>query len=308
MKKLNKALAAVLMALCLLAMTGCSQLFAMHDPPERTVTPSPTATRTAGATPTASPEAPTPTPTMEPTPTAAPTLAPLPKDLVQIDSFVLDVDGDGANDSVVITTTDEDYGNVYIGVLTSDGYDRVAVDEGFYSKVWSGKTQNGEPCVLVTLDLGSDDYLTCVFSFSDGKPVMKYRLSAYVSNVSESSVTVRDDLVMLGSWVYTCEYKITSHYTLQQTSEMMLDMEYKDPPHTIRPLPVQLLDGNVYSDDTLPVGTLIYPISTNGSSYMKFRLEDGREGRVIGSFDGGYTFKINGLDESQYFDNLDYWG
>ena len=309
MKKWNRALVAALMALCLLVISGCSQLFSMHDRPTPTVEPSPTATAMVMATPTLTPEEPTPTATEEPTPTVAPTLAPLPKNLIELARFAVDIDEDGAKETVVVATTDEDYGLVYVGVLSPDGFERaLAADEseGWFADAYLGAAPNGAPCLLTTVDIGSDDYITSVFAFSGGKPVLKDELGVYVAQVDGSSVMVRDDLFVIGSWMYTCEYKITPDFTLRRVSEMIIDTGDREPMHTVQPLPVEMLVGGVYVADTLPIGTLLTPVATDGMTYMSFTLQDGSEGRILFMF-GDYRAYIDGVPADDYFDNLEYW-
>lgn len=303
MQKWYQALAAILMVQCLLAISGCSQLFSMHDRPTPTVEPSPTATRTAEATRTPSPEAPTPTPTV------APTLAPLPKDLTELKRFEVDIDGDDEKETVVVATTDEDYGIVYVGVLTPEGFERVpAADEceGWFADAYLGSAPNGAPCLLTTVDISSDDYVTSVFAFSNGKPVLKDEHDVYVAEVNGTKVTVRDDLFIIGSWMYTCEYKITAAFRLERVSEMIIDTQDREPMHTVLPLPVEMLAGGAYTQMMLPVGSWLTPVATDCETYMSFTLSDDSEGRILITMDDWQAL-IGGAPADDYFDNLEYW-
>jgi len=313
MRRWNRVLAAAIVALCLFAMTGCSQLFAMHDRPTPTVEPSPTAKETAEATSTPGMEEPTPSPTESPapapTPTVAPTLAPLPKGLIEVGRFAVDIDGDDEKETVVVAVTDEDYGLVYVGVLTTQGFERaIAADgcEGWFADAYLGAAPNGAPCLLTTVDIGSDDYITSLFTFNNGKPVLKDELDANVADVNGSAVTVRDDLFVIGSWMYTCEYKINASFKLERVSEMMIDTSGQEPMHTIRPLPVELLVNGFYIPKTLPAGSRLTPVATDCETYMSFTLEDGSEGRILFTW-GDWQAIINGIPADDYFDNLEYW-
>ena len=79
-----------------------------------------------------------------------------------------------------------------------------------------------------------------------------------------------------------------------------------EPLHTIRELPVEMRVGGAYVADTLPAGTTVHPVSTDLNSYLRYKLDDGSEGRILFTRGEHVEVLIAGLIESEYFDNIVY--
>ena len=120
------------------------------------------------------------------------------------------------------------------------------------------------------------------------------------------NLTLKDWTDFIGSWYYKRSYKLTDDFTLEPTSEMMIDMRDGEPLHTIHELPVEMLVNGVYVTDMIPANTLIYPFSADGEGHMTFKLENDTEGRITFSTQD-YVNYIDGIEENSYFDNVNYW-
>jgi hypothetical protein len=68
------------------------------------------------------------------------------------------------------------------------------------------------------------------------------------------------------------------------------------------------LDGQT-SPTTLPVGTRLIPINTDGETYVHFITEDGTKGTIYVTFNSdSWGYSIDGIDEYDLFENLPYAG
>lgn len=68
-----------------------------------------------------------------------------------------------------------------------------------------------------------------------------------------------------------------------------------------------MFDGNVYTKATLDAGTLIFPVSTDGDTYLNFRLENYEQGRIIYTITDYERF-IDGINEYDCFEEVPYSG
>lgn len=87
---------------------------------------------------------------------------------------------------------------------------------------------------------------------------------------------------------------------------MAISMGAMKPLLTIREVPAEMLvDGN-YTAGTLPKDVAVYPVSTDGKSYMRFKLSDGSSGRILFTRGENVEVYINGILESDCFGNIEY--
>ncbi len=282
MKRADRWVLVALAVFCLAGLGGCGPLPGSSD----------SAAQTSAV--------PTPTPVSTPKPEHV-----LPPGFSERMRFEADTDGDGQLDIIVLALTADD--EAQIGLLKTDGYDYIAAGEGTFTDAHIAATPNGAPCVLVTSDLGSDDYVTRVVAFSANTPELKGEAIAYVEEAEGAHVVLASVTEAIGSWFYTREYMLSESFALEPVSEMRIDAQAAEPLHTIRTLPVEVLLDGEYAADTLPADMLLYPTATDGKTYLSFTLEDGTEGRVLFTRGEDYMTQINGLPEEDYFDNLDYW-
>lgn len=238
--------------------------------------------------------------------------ATLPPGIEEEERLYADLNGDGENETIVISSVNNDNPegneNISLGVLSKEAYREAYLREGFYKSAALTRTKGGEVCVLIDwYDHVGISIYTTVCSFDGLAPVLHDSICSRIEDVDGTAVTLGDWADFIGSWNYTREYELTDGFELIPVSDVMISMEDSEPLHTIRELPVEMLEDGGYVEKTLPADSLLYPITGDGESYMDFRLEDGRKGRISYTTGEGYMAAIGGLGESEYFDNVDYW-
>lgn len=240
----------------------------------------------------------------------APTKIELPSDMIVEEDFLADLNNDGMPETIIIASCDsesveyEDFITLYV----SGGLELYKIDitDGSYESAFITATDSGKPCLLI--NTAFIDYNAEMFSFNGIEPVLRESISGLVTKVSGSEITIEDDTDVFGSWYYTRDFILSDDFTLKPVSDYRIKMvDQKESLHTIKKLPVEILIEGVYVQQTLNEDTYIYPISTDGISYMNFRLEDGSEGRITYTYED-YKFYIDGIHEDEYFDNIGYWG
>jgi beta-lactamase regulating signal transducer with metallopeptidase domain len=320
----SKAAAAVLAAVLLVACftTACQPVTA--EPSDTANVGTPTATVAVSAetgAPSATPEvesSPTPasTPTIQPTATPAsiptPTqthtdepVAALPPGVTAQKKFTADLNGDGTEETIAVCSVKGSY-EIRLYVLYAGGYDKTVVGDGTFKSAYLTRTGNGDRCLLVSIDEASEDYLTFPISFNGTDASVHGETFGYAYGVSGTKVTLSGHLDVIGTWDYTREYKLKNDFTLEKTSDYTILKNWMEPLHTIRTLPVEMLAGGAYAAGTLPAGTSLQPISTDGSSYIRFKLDDGSTGRILFTRGSNVEVYIDGVIESEYFDNIAY--
>ncbi|MCI5649255.1 MAG: DUF4163 domain-containing protein [Fusicatenibacter sp.] len=90
---------------------------------------------------------------------------------------------------------------------------------------------------------------------------------------------------------------------------LLIDPEDKERSiKSVRDLKVwMVMDENREEEAVLPAGTVFYPRSTDGSSYLETELEDGRYCRIRVEIEDGMIV-IDGIDDDEYFEFLPYAG
>ncbi|MHB1314267.1 MAG: M56 family metallopeptidase [Christensenellales bacterium] len=259
------------------------------------LTPAPMSTTTPAPTP-----APMPTTTPPPKPVAA-----LPNGYAEEAGFTADTNGDGTNEKIAVCSK-KGSEDITLFVLYQGGYDKAVVEKGTFQKAVMTLTGSGKLCLLVSVDQASEDYITSAFSFNGTKPVLHDEINGYVYDISGTGVTVAAHIDVIGTWDYTCTFKLKNDFTLEQSSDYKIMKNWMEPLHTIRQLPVEMLVGGAYAADTLPAGTVVHPVATDGSSYLTFKLDDGSAGRINFTRGEHVEAYIDGVIESEYFDNIAY--
>ena len=152
----------------------------------------------------------------------------------------------------------------------------------------------------------SEDYLTFPVSFNGTAASVHDETFGYAYGVSGTKVTLSGHMDVIGTWEYTREYTLKNSFKLEKASDYTILGNWMEPLHTVRTLPVELFADGAYTADTLPPGTNLQPISTDGSSYMRFKLDNGSTGRLLFTRGAYVEVYIDGVIESEYFDNIAY--
>ncbi len=291
--------------LCLFSLSACTGLRDLYKDAKTSVSASVNATLQPSpiSTDVQTHDSPTPTADASDQPTQA-------QDLLTADKIELsaDVNNDGVNETITITnyTSEEvEEETVLLSVVDISGSYKKDVDMGICESAFITTTEQGETCIFINVLFV--DYNAAVFSFDGIKPVFRKSVSGLVTDCSGTKITIEDDMDVFGSWYYTRDFLLSDDFTLKPVSDVRITMDGKEPLHTIRKFPVEMLKNGVYVKKTLDKDTYIYPVSTDGESHLIFRLEDGSEGRLTYTFED-YEFYIDGIHEEECFDNIGYWG
>lgn len=305
-RALYKMLIITAAAMCLLGLAGCGELAQGAKNSEALTNQSTTTATPASAAKPSLTAAPSPKPVITPMPKPTATLPP---GIQEEARFYADLDGDGEDEAIVVSSKEEDdvFDNILLGVLDKSSYNEIlAMGESSFAQAYMMQTESGEPCVLVCGECPIDGTcFTCIYSFYGLTPIQGGGAGGSIIKIDGVKFSLLDWTDFIGSWDYTREYQLTNSITLEPVSEMMIE-EGGEPLHTIRELPVEMLKDGAYIAGTLPADTMLYPTTGDGESYMDFRLEDGMNGRITYTRNESYEAVIGGLSENEYFDNVDY--
>lgn len=282
---------------CVLLFSGCVVIKVPTNTPESTIGQQ--SEQPSESVPALQTQNPTQMPSTEPV---------LPNVDVQA-AFILDLDGDGADETVTVGLGSEgEMGNeIIIFVSDAAGFNQALIESAYFVSAYLTVTPNGAPCVLVSCSYEDDYSSTYVCSFSGLIPVVHDNVGGYISGILGSEVTVNNFVDALGTWACSRTYSITDEFEFYPVTDMQIDMSWSDPLVTTIELPVEMGSGGVYTPATLQPGTVIYPVSTDGSTYMNFRLKDFSEGRILFTF-SDYQFFINGVIDYDCFEVVPYAG
>ncbi len=223
--------------------------------------------------------------------------------------FILDLDGDSVNETVTVGLGSEgEMGNeIIIFVSDAEGFNQALIESAYFESAYLAATPGGAPCVLVSCSYEDDNSSTYVCSFSGIIPVVHESVGGHVSGILGSEVTVNNFVDALGTWACSITYTITDDFEFYPVTDMQIDMSWSDPLVTTIELPVEMGGGGAYTPATLKPGTAVYPVSTDGLTYMNFRLKDFSEGRIWFTI-SDYQFFINGVSDYDCFEIVPYAG
>ncbi len=331
MKKLFAILLCAALALSLCACEYLEDLdgSATGTPGENTPAQSPEETQTALPSPTVTPDG--------STPDAAPV------DFAESGTLDMDLNGDGKLEHVSfeLTESEDGYGEYITMKIASDGGgEAYATLQLPYAPPEVALAYDIDKDGLVELfisgDVMSSDYATWVFRYDgndtyndiyaaeasypyDEQP--EYTLptiSGMVEKIEGDVITVGDTVDILGSWWCATQYKMSeTAFALERVSDSVWVNRVVDFSAdgfweygcmvTSAEFPVTL-DGQT-GETTLPVGTKLVPVDTDGKTYVHFVTEDGTLGTVYVDFAADdWFYTINGVNEYDLFSQLPYAG
>ena len=257
-------------------------------------------------------------------------------DFTEAQTLEMDLDGDGALERVSFEP-----------VMSADGYTdamvlQVASDSGREASATlpiMGPSSafaididaDGFTELFISGDVASDDYETWLLRYDDGaliaaEPASEidyeadYLLPAVygsVTNIENGVVTVSDVVNLLGSWGCTTQYRMAAAgFALERVpgsvwthadADSLGSDAFEWAAVTGAEFPVKL-DG-ASGEATLPVGTHLVPLDTDGETYLHFITEDGTQGTVeVERNADGWSFSIGGVSEYDLFSQLPYAG
>jgi hypothetical protein len=230
---------------------------------------------------------------------------PLPSGVSFEEEVYEDLNNDGADETITFYSTHIDSPDEFLTVLIVSGTSGTymeSIEDCEYESFSFTRTQSGEACLFINL-WNYLCYDTDVYSFDGIRPVNLCNLG-HITDVSGTDITEEGPVDALGTWHYSRIYKLNDDLSLEP-GDYQIIMDDKEPLHTIEKLPVELLIDEVYTKGYIDAGKYIIPVSTDGDSYLKFRLENGLEGRIVFSRQD-YDIYIDGKSEYEYFDNIEY--
>lgn len=330
---MKKLLAVLLCAALALSLTGCSIIVnlargLLDGSDKGGPTAAPHTSGNAGA-PTPAPPVKTATPR-----TAAPVAAPV--DFLEAQTLDMDLNGDGKLEHVSFEEQydDEDY-VVYMTLrVTSDDGGEASADMdimGYLSAAFACDIDgDGLVELFVSGDICSSDYDTWVFRYdggalaaADGAYTPDYEpdyilpaVFGTVDKIEGGVVTISNTVDMLGSWWCQTQYQLKAgSFGLERVpgSLWTYDSSYYTDEYwdwaaiTAAEFPVTL-DGEGVPT-TLPIGTKLVPIDTDGETYIHFVTQEGVRGTVyVDRYPDEWGFMIDGVDEFDLFLELPYAG
>jgi hypothetical protein len=223
--------------------------------------------------------------------------------------FAADVDNDGHKEKISVGLGERrEIGNdIVVSVSDNEGFGEVTVNAGYFESANLAETPGGALCLVVSCSYENDFCTTYICSFDGTAPVPADNVNGRVTDVSFSNITVNDYVDALGTWPYSRLYNITDGFAFEPATDMMIDMADRGPLITKADIPVDMLTGGGYTPAKLDAGTAVYPEATDGSTFMLFRLDDGREGRISFTV-ANYECFINGVSEYDCFADVPYAG
>lgn len=231
-------------------------------------------------------------------------------------SILWDLNGDGARETVSVGLggEGESFGNdILLSVSDNGGFNTVTVGVGYFEAADYLVTPGGAFCVIVCCNYEDDYSSTAVVSFNGLNPVLHGSIDGTVTDVSGSGVTVSCWVNVFGTWPCVRYYAVTDDFSFKPSGDFYIDTTYIDPLITKSELPVEIWKGGDYVRVTIEEGTSIIPYSTDGETYMNFRIKDYfkpeeyAEGRICFTIED-YIYFIGGVSEYDCFEEVPYAG
>lgn len=183
---------------------------------------------------------------------------------------------------------------------------------GRLSGIYLLRREDGRSFLLFDGDMASDDYITFVYEITDGV-IQKVQELPMGTSIRPDGVTLQGvelgiRVDSLGTYVAYGAYQMTEAGTLEPVGEWLtIEPMYESQILTVvRELPV-LVNG---SKSVLPAGSRLQIIGTNGKDILRYRMvDDAQEGEIhYTRGENGWTVYIDGVSETEYFEDLPYAG
>lgn len=224
----------------------------------------------------------------------------------------MDLDGDGREDVLLLqsSTSDDGYRDtVELSFRFGEEAQTVQVSEGYLLSAFAFTGDSGNCGILVSVDLASDDYHTVGYRFSGGSPVRSCEEYGCVDKVNGNRITIGGVVDVIGTHTASREYKLNSGFELSPAGDGLWHLPEGEGRLVVaRALPVELTGGGKAIPATLAPGTVLTLTATDGESSALFTLFDGREGRIRFTYSEWATTLIDGVEDSEWFEEVQYYG
>ncbi|HWQ59288.1 MAG TPA: hypothetical protein VN540_09745 [Clostridia bacterium] len=259
-----------------------------------------------------------------------------PVDFTEAGVLDMDLNGDGALEHVSFEShyDDQNYVTFTTMHVVSDDGNEASADLELLCGLSAGFACDIDNDGLVELFLSGDvcscDYNMWLLRYDDGAitsadpcfiPDYEYNYilpAAYgsINKIENGVITMSDTVDILGSWWCQTQYRMTSAgfgmervpgsvWSFDSSDYTAQDWDWSMITSALVPV---TLDGQT-SPTTLPVGTRLIPIDTDGETYVHFITEDGTKGTIYVTFNSdSWGYSIDGIDEYDLFENLPYAG
>lgn len=241
------------------------------------------------------------------------------------DTVQFDVNADGQTDSIYFLwqVTDED-SMAFSLVVRVNGILAAQISYGTPVGAWLMRSESGETWLYAELQ-GDNDYRTTeVFSLSTEKPayVGSYN-AAFFDDVpiTPECFVMSEHLDALSTYLGTRKYML-SEDGLPTPLEALFTPDVVIEVTALRDVPAKLLAENVRNeteispmmgdntgtDGTIPSGTKLRFVRTDGAFSVDMLSSDGKLWRVSYNAENGWPILINGIDAEKCFDGIRYAG
>lgn len=238
-------------------------------------------------------------------------------ELVEDETVSVDVDGDGTLDTVELVSEYDENGDMLPSIkVEASSFDNtesiLKLDGcGYVTNCYFVKADNGRSFVLFSCDMMSDDYVTQLIEVTSGKPENLDSINGNLTSISNDMIRVDAAVYVLGTYGGKRSYTFAEG-KLQPVEERYAfnssgDKSGRHGPKLKEELTVQIEENGTMVEKTLPAGTVIYPVNSDGETVVGFELEDGTYGEItFERTDSGLS--IDGVSEYDLFDDLPYAG
>ncbi|MEL7609961.1 MAG: hypothetical protein AAGU74_10680 [Bacillota bacterium] len=296
-------LVALLSAVLALCTAGCVTVTPTRQGTAAPVTVPPEPLQTPSVTRSAAPFTPVPT-------VRADELRAVP--LALGEPLLADLNGDGREDSIVLmpATSDDGYRDtVELSFRFGEKEQTVQVSEGYLISAFAFTGGWGNCGILVSVDLASDDYYTVGYRFDGGMPVLSCEEYGCVDEVDGNRITIGGVVDVIGTHLASREYELNSNFELSPAGDGLWHLEEGEGVLIVsRELPVELIESGKPVAATLEPGTALTLTATDAGTFALFTLSDGREGRLEFTFSEWATTLIDGVEDYEWFESVQYYG
>lgn len=251
-----------------------------------------------------------------PTPVASPSQAPAtPVKFTALEmdtAFSADIDGDGVEETLLLTEeADEEsaFGtSVFLTVTKGGEEQKTKLVQGTFFGAYSMESE-GKNGLVVSATFENDVQLTYTFALSGGAPVALAEIYGGILTAENGTAVLLGRLYALGTWSVEIAYKIDLAFGFAPAQGKEWTVLGCEHPLTVKKaLPVQMDDNGVSREETLSVGTKLWLTDSDGSSYVRFVLEDNRQGMLFYEMKDGIATLVDGTPDSDWLDDIIYAG
>ncbi|MDD3242394.1 MAG: hypothetical protein PHD32_01565 [Eubacteriales bacterium] len=250
----------------------------------------------------------TPTPTATPVPFAQ-------SWLTQTGEVQADLNGDGTQETIAFRRTDsESYEETKAEVIISgsEGLLAQASLPGTFDSAAVVDFDSGDGVleILLCVDAASDDFQTVAYRFDGTQLLASNQLFGKAERVQDGKLLVSNWVNVLGTWAGRMRYVLKDGFNFTQEEGALWECTkgYFEPIVLKKELVAEVLNNCQYEPITLPAGTQLTMVATDGSSEVYMTTGDGQACRFAISTGEYNQTMIEGAPAEDWFGELLYAG